>query len=82
MEFTVEFQTVEQIGNFVSIANRQPFPVQILHGTSLLDAKSILSLCSIGLHTPLTVRFFTDKPGTDAFRAAIVPFLCEKECAH
>ena len=55
-EFSVIFRSVKEIGEFVSIANRQPFSVQLLYGSTVLDAGSILSLCCLGLNRPLTVR--------------------------
>ena len=48
-EFTVMFRSVKEIGEFVSIANRQSFSVQLLYGSTVLDASSILSLCCLGL---------------------------------
>ena len=54
-EFTVMFRSVKEIGEFVSIANRQSFSVQLLYGSTVLDASSILSLCCLGLNRPLTV---------------------------
>ena len=53
-EFTVMFRSVKEIGEFVSIANRQSFSVQLLYGSTVLDASSILSLCCLGLNRPLT----------------------------
>ncbi len=55
-EFSVIFRSVKEIGEFVSIANRQSFSVQLLYGSTVLDAGSILSLCCLGLNRPLTVR--------------------------
>ena len=43
------FRSVKEIGEFVSIANRQSFSVQLLYGSTVLDASSILSLCCLGL---------------------------------
>ena len=51
-EFSVIFRSVKEIGEFVSIANRQPFSVQLLYGSTVLDAGSILSLCCLGLNRP------------------------------
>ena len=55
-EFSVIFRSVKEIGGF---ANRQPFSVQLLYGSTVLDAGSILSLCCLGLNRPLTVRVCT-----------------------
>lgn len=75
-EFTVIFHSVKEIGEFVSIANRQTFSVQLLYGTTVLDAGSILSLCCLGLNRPLTVRV-CDGAQSEAFCREIQPFLAE-----
>ena len=54
-EFTVMFRSVKEIGEFVSIANRQSFSVQLLYGSTVLD---VLSLSNIG--SPLYVWVFSD----------------------
>ena len=43
-EFSVIFRSVKEIGEFVSIANRQPFSVQLLYGSTVLDAKAPMML--------------------------------------
>ena len=40
-EFTVMFRSVKEIGEFVSIANRQSFSVQLLYGSTVLDLSLI-----------------------------------------
>ena len=75
-EFTVIFRSVTEIKEFARLANRQPFAIQILSGNAVLDAHSILNLCCLGLHTPLTVR--VDAQCADpVFCTAIHPFLVE-----
>ena len=73
-EFTVMFHSVNEIAQFATIANRQPFAVHFNYKNSRLDAKSLLSLCALPLGTPVTVvlpntsaceRFLQD---VDAFR--------------
>ena len=70
-EFTVMFRSVKEIGEFVSIANRQSFSV-----STVLDASSILSLCCLGLNRPLTVRVCGGEQSED-FCRAIQPYLVE-----
>ena len=48
-EFTIMFHSVNEIAQFATIANRQPFPVHFNYKDSRLDAKSILSLCALPL---------------------------------
>ena len=68
-EFTVMFRSVKEIGEFVSIANRQSFSVQLLYGSTVLDASSILS-------RPLTGRVCGGEQSED-FCRAIQPYLVE-----
>lgn len=75
-EFTVMFRSVKEIGEFVSLVNRQTFSVQMLFGSAVLDARSILSLCCLGLHKPLTVRVHGGEQ-SDAFCDAIGNYLVE-----
>lgn len=75
-EFTVMFRSVKEIGEFVSIANRQSFSVQLLYGSSVLDASSILSLCCLGLNRPLTVRISADAR-SEGFCHDIRPYMVE-----
>ena len=58
-EFTVIFHSVVQIAQFVNTVNRYPFHVWLIRGAARLDAKSLLSLCSLELHAP--VGFFHEK---------------------
>ena len=55
-ELTVYFRSVTDIADFVMIANRQPFPVEIVHGDCAFDAKSLLSLFCLEFNAPMTVR--------------------------
>ena len=73
-EFTVIFHSVVQIAQFVNVVNRYPFHVWLVHGSARLDGKSLLSLCSLELHTPVTLRPDTDGDLT-AFCADIAPFM-------
>ena len=52
-EYTVQFHSVNELAQFATIANRQPFPVHFDYQGSRLDAKSILSLCALPLEAPV-----------------------------
>ena len=54
-EYTVQFHSVNELAQFATIANRQPFPVHFDYQGSRLDAKSILSLCALPLEAPVRV---------------------------
>ena len=74
-EYTALFCSVKEIGTFVSIANRQPFSVQILDGDNVFDAKSILGLFDVHLNTPLTVRIGDGSADQQSFIDAIEPYI-------
>lgn len=73
-EFTVMFRTVQEISDFVSLANRQRFSVNLLYHGLVLDATSILSVSCMGLNTPIGVRL-RDDAQAEAFCTAIRPYL-------
>ena len=75
-EFTVIFHSVVQIAQFVNAVNRYPFHVWLIRGTARLDAKSLLSLCSLELHARVTLCPDTAGDLT-AFCADIAPFLTD-----
>ncbi len=78
-EFTVMFRSVQEIGDFVSLTNRQSFSVQLLYNGVVLDASSILSVCALGLNRPMIVRL-RDDAQTESFCTAIQPYLLEPSC--
>ena len=75
-EFTVMFHSVNEIAQFATIANRQPFPVHFNYKDSRLDAKSILSLCA--LQTPVSVEL-PDRAADGSFLSDIAQFLCDPD---
>ena len=77
-EFTIMFHSVNEIAQFATIANRQPFPVHFNYKDSRLDAKSILSLCSLPLRTPVTVEL-PDRAADGPFLADIAHFRCDPD---
>ena len=75
-EYTVQFHSVNELAQFATIANRQPFPVHFDYQGSRLDAKSILSLCALPLEAP--VRVGPPGPGSCARSGLdIQSFLCD-----
>ena len=72
-EFTVMFHSVNEIAQFATIANRQPFAVHFNYKDSRLDAKSILSLCAL-----VTVEL-PDRAADGPFLADIAHFRCDPD---
>lgn len=77
-EFTIMFHSVNEIAQFATIANRQPFPVHFNYKDSRLDAKSILSLCVLPLQTPVSVEL-PDRAADGSFLSDIAQFLCDPD---
>ena len=67
-EFTVMFRSAKELADFVSIANRQSFDVQLVCGDAPHNAKSIMSLFDVPMGKPVTARIPADA-AEDAFFA-------------
>ena len=77
-EYTVMFRSVNEIAQFATIANRQPFAVHFNYKNSRLDAKSILSLCALPLQTPVMVEL-PARAADGQFLADIAQFICDPD---
>ena len=66
-EYTVQFHSVNELAQFATIANRQPFPVHFDYQGSRLDAKSIL---------PVRVAL-PEQVSCERFLADIQSYLCD-----
>ena len=75
-EFTVMFHSVNEIAQFATIANRQPFAVHFNYTNSRLDAKSLLSLCALPLGSPVTV-VLPDAAVCERFLQDVDTFRCD-----
>lgn len=73
-ECYVSFASALEVHEFVSIATKQHFPIQVERGNLLTSAKSIMSLCSMGFNRPLHVLFPAAADSAD-FLSAVRPFV-------
>lgn len=73
-ECYVSFASAIEIQEFVSIATKQYFPIRVEKGTMQVNAKSIMSLFSMGFNRPLHV-IIPENVNADAFLAAVKPYL-------
>ena len=69
-EYTVQFHSVNELAQFATIANRQPFPVHFDY------QGSILSLCALPLEAPVRV-VLPEQVSCERFLADIQSFLCD-----
>ncbi|MBP3633830.1 MAG: HPr family phosphocarrier protein [Oscillospiraceae bacterium] len=72
-ECYVSFTSALEVHDFVSIATKQYFPIQVERDNLRTDAKSIMSLCSMGFNRPLHV-LIPESADSDAFFAAVEPY--------
>jgi phosphotransferase system HPr-like phosphotransfer protein len=73
-ECYVSFASALEVYDFVSIATKQRFPIQVDRGNLTTNAKSIMSLCSMGFNRPLHVTI-PASADADGFLAAVKAYL-------
>lgn len=73
-ECYVSFASALEIQEFVAIATRQYFPIRVEKGSLQADAKSIMSLFSMGFNCPLHV-VLPEQADVSAFLTAVRPFV-------
>jgi hypothetical protein len=44
-----------------NIANRYPFPILLRQGRYLVDAKSLLGICSLHRSSPIQIEIYSDE---------------------
>ena len=73
-ECFVQFQTVEDVREFVSLATRFLHPVQVTRGNYSVSATSIMGLFSMGLNRPLRVTVLDRDADPSGFFSDLGPF--------
>ena len=73
-ECYVSFASALEVYDFVSIATGQGFPIKVECGNLKTDAKSIMSLCSMGFNRPLHV-LMPPNVDIDGFLSAVKAYL-------
>ena len=74
-EFTVLFRSVQEISEFMALANQQPFDVLFVRAGGVSNAKSLFSCLSLQLNTPMTIRILADGVDASGFCESVRPFL-------
>lgn len=54
--FNISINTIDKVKRFVNLTNRCEADVDIISGRLLVDAKSIMSIFSMDLTRPMTLR--------------------------
>lgn len=74
-EYYVSFASAAEVHEFVAIATRQFFPIHVERENHRTDAKSIMSLFSMGLNRPLRVVIADAEADATPFLSAVQPYL-------
>lgn len=71
--FNIMLKSINDVKDFVNIANKYDFDVDLTSGRYIVDAKSIMGIFSLDLSKPIKVEVHTD--GTiDDFMEEVKPF--------
>ena len=56
----IKLNGMESVREFVNIANQYPYYIALRQGRAVVDAKSLLGICSLDQTLPVTVDAFSD----------------------
>lgn len=73
-ECYVSFASALEVHDFVSIATKQSFPIQVERDNLKTTAKSIMSLCAMGFNRPLHVTL-PESAAVEDFLDAVKAYL-------
>lgn len=57
----VTFKNTDEVLEFVNKVERYPFPMDLSHGNSIVDAKSLLGIITIGFEKAMTLTVHADE---------------------
>ena len=75
-EFKVSLHSVSDVKQFVSAASLMPVDIDVASGRYIVDAKSILGLCSLDLEKPVLVRVYGGESDGARFREQVENLIC------
>ena len=76
-EFTVIFRSVQELSEFMALANQQPFDVLFVRAGGVSNAKSMFSCLSLQLNSPQMVRILADGVDVSEFCQNMQPYLAQ-----
>ena len=77
-EFTVIFRSVQEISEFMALANQQPYDVLFVRaGGGVCNAKSMFSCLALQLDRPQTVRILAEHVDVSEFCENLRPYLAQ-----
>ena len=80
-EFTVQFGSVQELSEFMALANQQPFDVLFVRAGGVSNAKSMFSCLSLQLKSPQLVRILADGVDVSEFCENLQPYLAQSATA-
>lgn len=76
LEQKLFFNNLEEIKEFVNIANTKDYDIELISTKYVVNAKSIMGVFSLDLTKPVLMRAHCDKNGE--LIKQIVPFICKQ----
>ncbi len=71
---TIQLSSIEAVKEFVNLANRYDFQINLTTDKYKIDAKSIMGVFSLDLSKPLTVQVENDGPEAARFLGELEEF--------
>ena len=56
----IELNKPDHVNRLVNITNQYPYPILLRQGRFVVDAKSVLGICSLERTTPLQLEIYSD----------------------
>ena len=69
-EFTIRFNSVQEVQRFVELATQQPFPITLGNDFHTVNGKSFMEIFSLDFDAPLTAWLDCDDEQYNAFLKA------------
>lgn len=63
--YKIMLHSVQDVKDFVHLANRFPFDFDLLSGRYVVDGKSIVGIFSLDLGRPIDLLVYTDSPSLE-----------------
>lgn len=76
VRFTVHFQSITDVKDFVHTVNSFPYDVDLSSGRYVVDAKSIMGIFSLELQRPINIEIHNDH--CDDLVEALKPYRIEE----
>ena len=70
-EFTVNFNSVQEVQHFVELATRQPYPIVLGNDCHQVNGKSFMEIFSLNFDYPLTAWLDCSEEEFQQFRSSL-----------